>query len=257
MSMRILRTGLWAFLYALTRLFGRTPAATVLMYHSISDDPSLHTVSPEDFRRQMSYLAGTDRVAPLREIVVGIKEPAASQKIAITFDDGYRDFLINALPILKEFGIPATVFIAGGEVDREALGSSLPLLMREDIQHITDPLVSVESHAVSHKKLTRLQNEEARREIEESRREIAAMTGKAPAYFAYPKGSHSKEVMEYVRQAGYGAAFTAEGREIKRGENLYALPRVQVDRETSFLIFKAKLTAAASWYYLLWKLLRA
>lgn len=98
----------------------RTCAPTVLIYHRVADDPidaNLLCVSPHHFAEQMSALA-RERVVPLetllREHTAGLAVPGT---FALTFDDGYLDVLENALPILAEHRLHATVFVASGAVD--------------------------------------------------------------------------------------------------------------------------------------------
>ncbi len=253
--MKALRHILWGLLYIFARLFLRE-SPIILMYHSISRDGSLHTVTPEHFHAQMKELAKTGKVVPLSALVEGLEDKKGRGVIAVTFDDGYKDFLTTALPTLREFTIPATLFVSGGDVDRAELGNALPLLSKEELRACADPLVEIGSHALSHKKLTRLSSTDARWEIVESRRSIGAMTGTLPRFIAYPKGNHSPSLMQDLADAHYKGGVTAEGRRVRHGDSPYALPRVQIDKETSSLIFRAKLTRAADWYYTLWSFSR-
>ena len=73
----------------------------VLMYHSISDDGSSLSVSPNKFLEQMEYLSKSGyNSINFNQIYKENKKP-----IIITFDDGYKDNLINALPILKKYNL--------------------------------------------------------------------------------------------------------------------------------------------------------
>ena len=87
----------------------------VLVYHRVSDlssDPELIAVSPENFRSQMAYLKERYPILRFEEDWSGVQRPA----VAITFDDGYADNLQQALPILKEFEVPATFFVSTGMI---------------------------------------------------------------------------------------------------------------------------------------------
>lgn len=91
--------------------------ATIIMYHSITpmDNPYIYpdnTVSPHNFKKQLEYIKRNYTVIGLDtmvRIVRGGKDPPP-YSIALTFDDGYRDFIENALPVLDEHRLPATVF---------------------------------------------------------------------------------------------------------------------------------------------------
>src|SRR3989344_6199457 len=93
----------------------------ILFYHRIaevSDDPHLLSVSPKRFEDQLKYLQNNFKIISLKEFAQNFKnEKIIRNSIVITFDDGYVDNLINALPILKKLQIPATVFVTAGKIN--------------------------------------------------------------------------------------------------------------------------------------------
>ncbi len=94
------------------------PPLIVLLYHRVADlpsDPQMLAVSPQNFRDQMDYLKKHVSLMRLDEEWPFSSLPA----VAVTFDDGYADNYTNALPILEEFGVPATFFISAGDVGSE------------------------------------------------------------------------------------------------------------------------------------------
>ena len=89
------------------------PPVVVLIYHRVTvlqTDPHLLAVSPENFRAQMQFLKRSVRVVRFEEVWPGMRERA----VAVTFDDGYADNALEALPILEEVGVPATFFVSTG-----------------------------------------------------------------------------------------------------------------------------------------------
>ena len=90
----------------------------VLMYHHVSRSPGLVTVSPENFRAQMQDLANagwhTVSSTEIADFLAGGSLPKRS--VAITFDDGYLDNYVHAFPVLREFGLRATLFAVTGWV---------------------------------------------------------------------------------------------------------------------------------------------
>ena len=102
------------------------PGLRILYYHRVSADRDPLAVTPDAFRRQMDAIAETGhRVVDLYEIddlQLGPGEAA----YALTFDDGYRDVLENALPVMREHGFPSTVFVVPGAIAGETAFSWYP-----------------------------------------------------------------------------------------------------------------------------------
>ncbi|MGI9568159.1 MAG: polysaccharide deacetylase family protein, partial [Desulfobulbia bacterium] len=96
----------------------------ILMYHQIADipeaqNPNRYSVTPQMFESQMSYLTsrGYQCISLLDAVNhVRNKQRIPRKSIVITFDDGYLDFYINALPILERFGLVATIFVVAERV---------------------------------------------------------------------------------------------------------------------------------------------
>lgn len=96
----------------------------ILLYHSIAQaksDPYSLQVSPGCFVEQMEVLHTTAHVLSLLEFVKALREGRLPRRaVAVTFDDGYADNLYQAIPILRRFEIPATIFVAAGPTQRVA-----------------------------------------------------------------------------------------------------------------------------------------
>lgn len=244
--------------YGINRIFRKPREVAVLMYHSIGNSDWFFAVTPREFEKQIDYLARNKTPVTLGAILdfINGKRDLPPDAVAVTFDDGYRDFLLNAMPILQKHQIPVTLFVSGGEVIRSELGSELELLSRDDIVRASRVMrIEVGSHAITHKKLSFISNEDARFEIINSRENIKAWTGIVPRFFAYPKGSYSDETKKIVRDAGYEGAVTAYQYLVKRACGPYEIPRIQVDSSLGFFEFKVRLTKVADWYSWLRRLL--
>jgi peptidoglycan/xylan/chitin deacetylase (PgdA/CDA1 family) len=103
--------------------------AVILMYHRVIGpetrlpdySPNGMAVTPQQFARQMRFVASRYRVVPLSELVANVQQPAhrfVPNLCAITFDDGWRDVYVHALPVLRQHALPATVFLTTNFVDR-------------------------------------------------------------------------------------------------------------------------------------------
>ena len=127
---RVLRSKL--FQVAQTRPFGRLVGAleawrsrdcgrlAVLMYHRVDEfdrrpdlDPALISATPEAFRLQMGFLRDHCHVVSLDEVLSAVqgRSRLPSRAVLITFDDAYSDFSLHAWPVLREHGLPVTVFV--------------------------------------------------------------------------------------------------------------------------------------------------
>ena len=166
----------------------------VLTYHSIDPSGSPISVHPEAFRRNAEWLAsGRVPVVSVAELVAG---PAGEHAVAITFDDAFESFRGVAWPLLKEAGVPVTVFVPTGHVGRtnrwpdemHAGIPELPLLDREALAALAADGVALESHAESHRDLRTLDDEALRAELEGSAAWIEEVAGRRPEVLAYPYG---------------------------------------------------------------------
>ena len=97
----------------------------ILNYHRVAGDGlglQNITISPENFRSQMAYLAhGPYKPVSLMRFVRHVRgeETLEGDCVVVTFDDGYRDNYANAFPILEGLGVPATVFLTTGALDTQ------------------------------------------------------------------------------------------------------------------------------------------
>jgi peptidoglycan/xylan/chitin deacetylase (PgdA/CDA1 family) len=111
------RAGLTGALSATSGYLRRAAAFSVFTYHRVNDhgDPFFEALPTEVFDRQMRLIARHYVALPVEELVDRLRAGAVPRNaVAITFDDGYRDVLTHAAPILARYHLPATVFLATG-----------------------------------------------------------------------------------------------------------------------------------------------
>jgi peptidoglycan/xylan/chitin deacetylase (PgdA/CDA1 family) len=188
----------------------------VLMYHSISSSGHDRlAITPELFRSEMQFLAEHPfHILSLQAACEQVKShDALSRTIVLTFDDGYRDFLTTAMPVLEQYRFPATLFI----VTERSLaswrnnGNARPLLSRDELKEIKARGISLGSHTVTHPDLTSLDESRLERELTVSRAAIAEL-GETFIPFAYPGGTFTKRERDAVQNAGYDCAVIVGGR---------------------------------------------
>jgi peptidoglycan/xylan/chitin deacetylase (PgdA/CDA1 family) len=94
----------------------------MLLYHRISDlpfDPQLLSVTPEHFDQHLQVLQSKYRAINSSDLVKSDdSRKVSANSVVVTFDDGYADNLIHALPLLEKHQIPATVFVTTGIVQQ-------------------------------------------------------------------------------------------------------------------------------------------
>ena len=107
-------------------IFDKTQYPVVPVYHSVANElkhpfvaSHIHNVKPLDFSIQMEQFKKKYTVLSIDEIVERIIKGKSVKKTAsITFDDGYQSVLENALPILNNLSLPATIFITGKVLEK-------------------------------------------------------------------------------------------------------------------------------------------
>ena len=210
---------------------------SILMYHRLvarldAPDPTGNSISAAAFESQLQWLLGRRYAClPLAAIAAGGSLP--NRAFAITFDDGYRDNYEVAWPILRRFGLTATVFLVtdciGGvnEFDRGLGPYPVPMLTPSQIRDMHAGGIDFGSHTCSHPAdLTALSGEALNHELGDSRRTIESLLGASCTAFCYPHGKHDATVEAAVEDAGYALATGAVGTLLAR----YGLSRVDAAR---------------------------
>jgi peptidoglycan/xylan/chitin deacetylase (PgdA/CDA1 family) len=243
-------------IYSLLRLARRGKSrAAILLYHrvnDISDDPL--TASSRRFAEHLVTLRHYYRVLPTEKMVeqIAAKKPLEPTSVAVHFDDCYRDVRTQAGPLLCSAQIPAVAFVASGFVDTDRAFQhdldkyphSFENFQTSDLRELPGLGVSVAAHTVNHVDLGRVDPEQARKEVFESRRQLEQMTGTPVELFSFPFGGLHNirgEVRSMVMEGGYHALFSAHGGFIDQDTELYDIPRIGVGSEHSPLALMMEL----------------
>jgi peptidoglycan/xylan/chitin deacetylase (PgdA/CDA1 family) len=224
--------------YALRK---KTKAKCVVVYYHSVPASERHL-----FARQLDLVLS--RTIPIR--TDADIDPACGQdRVAITFDDGFENFLTQALPELAIRKIPATVFVIADGMNRE-FGSDVyaeKLLSLEQVRSLPTYLVSIGSHTVSHALLTQVGDKEARREIQDSRTKLEAMLERPVREFSFPFGGFNEKLVELCREAGYKRVYTTLPAIAFEERGEFVAGRVRVDPTDWPLEFRLKLAGAYRW----------
>jgi len=205
----------------------------ILTYHSLDSSGSPVSVDPAVWREQVTWLAtGPVPVLSLEELAGRTSE---ADGIALTFDDGFANFATEALPLLKDYEMPATVFVptehVGGTNAWGGRGDGgvpeLPLLDWTDLGRAVQAGITMGGHSRTHPRLTTLAPDELAEEVGGGAERILSELGQRPTTFAYPYGIYDDAVVSVVAEQ-FQWACTTELAGLTTGTPPALLPRIDM-----------------------------
>jgi peptidoglycan/xylan/chitin deacetylase (PgdA/CDA1 family) len=232
-------------------------AIVVFALHTIAPARGDMAISTARFREQMQSLLEAGYQAFTIDQLLGVlsnKTPLPGRAFAVTFDDGYRSVLTDALPVLEELQIPATVFLATGFLDGRVAppwGSTDPILVAEYRDQaeffrpmnwddartlLRHPLMRIGSHTDTHPLLGLQGAAEARHELLHSKAIIRDRLGIETDLFAYPYGvrrygAYTDMTERLLREAGYRCSMTSEIVRARMGSGTWRVPRISLTQQ--------------------------
>lgn len=202
------------------------PKILVLNYHQVGGNFTPLCVPTHLFDDQMAYLKdnGYITITP-EELYEGIEGTMVlpDRPVLITFDDGYIDNYNNALPILKKYGMRATVFVIPGFT-----GVQANYMNWDQLKEMEKNGISIQSHTLNHRALEELSDDEIRAELLNSKVLIEKNLGHPVDFLAYPTGTYNLHIAGIAKDVGYKAAYTIKYGAVDKGSNIYALERVPI-----------------------------
>ncbi|HKS98624.1 MAG TPA: polysaccharide deacetylase family protein [Rugosimonospora sp.] len=223
----------------MTQVLEGPDAVPVLMYHSVSrvaEGPMRPLAVPQDlFREQLGTLAEAGyQLVGLSEALDVIEEDPGALVAAVTFDDGYLDFLRHALPVLTELGARATLYLPVSHVGRSASWLGLeaetlgPLLTWAQVHEVKRAGIEIGNHGLVHHPLDVLRPAQRDREIADSQHRLAQELGRPVRSFCYPHGYQARGVRAAVARTGHDNACEIGYRLYRPGrDDRLAIPRLQ------------------------------
>jgi len=203
----------------------------ILTYHSIDDSGSAISVPASVFARHVAWLrSGRVRVTSIPELLT---LPPEADAVALTFDDGFCNFAVDAAPLLQEF--PVTLFVVTDHVGRSnewggrpARGiPTLPLLDWPALARLADSGVTLGAHSRTHPDLATISPAAINDELAGCAERLQKEIGVAPELFAYPYGSVTPAAVAAVA-ARFRWACTTELRSLGVHERMAELPRIDM-----------------------------
>lgn len=215
----------------------------VLMYHMIGvdkNDPDNEAVlSEEHFKEQMKYLKDHDyhplTMQQFYDYLVHHK-PVPVRPVLLTFDDGYPDTYSIVMPVLKEYGFDATVFVPTYDVDQ---GTRLNW---QQVQEMKDSGLTIASHSYKHERTNEMPGSTFAEAIEKSQAELKDKLGLTNEWFCYPYGGYTEDAGKVLKKAGIKLAFTMDPGWAKYGDNPYAVKRIWIGNPVDLDNFAQRLS---------------
>jgi peptidoglycan/xylan/chitin deacetylase (PgdA/CDA1 family) len=221
----------------------------VLGFHKIGPPPPGHSSTwfyiPESiFEGFLRWLQGSSwQVIDAEAFLRGLDFPDSlpERAVLLTFDDGYRSMRHIALPLLRSFGFPSVLFVPvsyvgstnGFDADVEP---EEPICDWGDLEELQCGKVSIQSHGVTHRRLSMLDNVQLRVEVEYSKTTIESRLGRAVKIFSFPYGDNGREARitaAILREVGYSAAFLyGGGPNVMPSNDRFGLQRLAMGPDT-------------------------
>jgi len=225
-------------------------AASILVYHRfgpvVADSMTIRTST---FRGQLRYLKDHGyRTIPLRVLVAYLLRkgpPPPPRSVVITADDGHRSVMTEMLPLVREYGVPVTLFIYPS-----AISNASYALTWEQLETLARTgLFDVQSHTYWHPNFKvekrRLAPDAYRKliltQLMRPRTVLSQKMGVDVDLLAWPFGIYDEELLRLAAESGYVAGLTLDARVVTAGASLMALPRFLVTDGASGTRFAAML----------------
>lgn len=218
----------------------------ILMYHSVSDDPGGRhgrplTVTPRRFAEHIEYLDSEGFSGhSVRELVTALdgRGQLGPKPVILTFDDAYRDFHADALPVLSRHGFSASMYVTTayiGTTTNPLTGDRKhhrPVLSVEELRDLVAAGIECGGHSHTHPQLDDVPPARLESEVRQPKQVLEETLQTPVTTFAYPYGYHDQAAKEAVAAAGYEAACRVGNMACALGADRFALPRLTVGSRT-------------------------
>lgn len=208
----------------------------ILNYHAVGEttieDLKPWTISRSVFATHLDLLVDKG----LRGVTLSeaLSDPSPDQ-VVLTFDDGYEDFVLNAVPEMEVRGFRATVFVVTGDVGKECNwleGGSRPMVSWDQLREASSAGFEVGSHTHTHRQLDLLRSAEVERELVNSRRILSEQLGQDVPGFCYPHGFHTRSIRRAAIDAGFSYSCAVKHRMSHLSDDVFALSRIVIAHDT-------------------------
>lgn len=219
----------------------------VLFYHRVSDVHQNPWTIPTDlFIQQIDWLRERFEIISLGEVQNRIRTGNNQPAAAITFDDGYADNCLTAIPYLAKHQIPATYFVSTDFVFNDRpfphdvkAGQPLPPNGIESLRLISRAGIEIGAHTRTHADLGSINDEETLfEEVVGAKHELEAALDRPVKHFAFPFGqveNLNQKVFKIAKKYGFETVSSGYGGYNAIGSDSFHLQRLHGDPEFSRL----------------------
>ena len=222
----------------------------ILLYHAVGScidfDRYGMSITTDLFRHHMTSLKHNKSVT-LVPLETSAKDVSDGTRVSLTFDDGYRDTLLTAGPILADLGIPFTVFVVPGYIRSRNSLYLTPAQLRE---FTAIPGCTVGSHGMNHLRLVELDQDALMRELQDSRQWLEDVLSKAVYMIAYPHGSANRRVRDAAARSGYTLGVCSYTGINDRSRDPLLLCRTEILGCDNLRVFNQKVHGGWDWLWL-------
>jgi peptidoglycan/xylan/chitin deacetylase (PgdA/CDA1 family) len=230
----------------------------ILVYHQIAVAPPKGSspfrglyVSPQAFARQMAWLKLLGYTGlSMSALQPYLQGERSGKVVGITFDDGYRNNLTHALPVLARHGFSSTCYAVSGLLGKTNIWDQnigipqTPLMDESEIRQWVAGGQELGSHTRNHVNLLETDEPGCRDEMVLGKTELESVTGQPVAHFCYPYGHYEARHVALARELGFATATTTQRSRCHTGTDMLQLPRVPVLRSTTLPVFWLKVATA-------------
>ena len=204
-------------------------ATPILMYHHIRANPDPNNkleasldVLPKNFEKQISYLAKNKYQTERLTDLFSSQDKSTGPRVIITFDDGYKDVITEAYPILKRYGYTATVFPIVDYVGRDFY------LTWSDLWILKTAGWEIGSHTLTHADLTKIPYTQAKEEMNQSKKILEYQMKSSIEVLSYPAGRYNSDIIGLAKEAGYRRAVTTVYGKLNYSDEDLGLKRIRI-----------------------------
>ena len=234
-------------LWTLGRTKNMPGVCVVLMYHDVMEAQLHRFIRQMEKAAKLTIPVATDKI---RDFTRG------KRYCAVTFDDGFSSTIDIVRPVLTGMSIPATFFIPTAYLGKEASWitdtnrrCNVGLVVTADeLKRLGESrYVSIGSHGVNHIRLTKVEDDDAWKELAKSKKILESITGRKVEAHSFPFGEYNTTHVAMARNACYDRVFTVDPTVASGAGDKFVIGRVEVDPADWQLEFTLKLMGAYRW----------